>query len=266
MHSGMVRIAISNYGDADLIVSPSEPRTDHALELRWHEPRRPLPVKLIQGPRRPASEVQPLLSPPWLATGPIGQPFDFCGHGRRLLEDMVARTPDLAHVRLPQILIGVLQARNGRPHGLQARVTPLRFPHGRLQRRRRDTVYQVQRYFLGEHEFLYLMTFCLPRFQNQSFNDKVITLFHELFHLGPEFNGDLRRHEGRYQLHTHSQRCYDRYMADLARAYLQSKPNPDLHAFLHLSFAQLQHRHGAVAGIVVPRPKVIPVRSIPVDR
>jgi hypothetical protein len=48
-------------------------------------------------------------------------------------------------------------------------------------------------------------------------------------------------------------------MADLARSYLASGADPELHAFLRLNFAQLQHRHGRVVGVVVPRPKLIPI-------
>jgi predicted metallopeptidase len=244
-----------------VVLSRSKEKDSHILELRWQEPHDPLPVRLIRGAHRSAPATNHLGSPPWITTGPVGQPFHFCTHVRRLLEDIVARTPEFKHIHVPQLLVGTLQARNGRAHGLQARVTPLRFPHGELQRRRRNANFQVQRYFLGDHEFLYVMTFCLPRFQNQDFDDKLITLFHELYHIGPEFNGDLRRHQGRCQLHTRSQRHYDKHMAGLAREYLAGHPNPDLHAFLRLDFAQLLHRHGAVAGIAVPRPKMIPLQG-----
>jgi hypothetical protein len=113
--------------------------------------------------------------------------------------------------------------------------------------------------FVGGREMLYLMTFCLPRFLNQAFDDKFVTLFHELFHIGPAFDGDLRRHAGRYAVHSGSQRRYDEHMAELARAYLAAGPDPDLHAFLRLNFAQLRARHGSVVGVVVPRPKLVPV-------
>jgi hypothetical protein len=231
----------------------------YALTLRWDEPHNPLPVRLMRGRQRPSAESYMWHSPPWIATGTLLQPFDFCAHVRRLLEDIVARMPEFSHIQVSRLLVGALQARNAHSHGLQARVTPLRFPHGHLQRQRRGTTFQVQRYFLGDHEFLYLMTFCLPRFLDQDFDDKFITLFHELYHIGPEFNGDLRRHNGRYQLHTHSQRHYDKHMAGLARDYLATRPDPDLHGFLRLNFAQLEQRHGAVTGIVVPRPKVVPL-------
>jgi hypothetical protein len=198
-------------------------------------------------------------APPWIDSGPTDRPFDFVGRVRVLLEDIVRRCPEVAHVQVPRVLVAVTQARSPRVHGLQARVTPLRFARGELTRPRRGVTYQVQRYFLGEHEFLYLLTFCLPRFLDQGFDEKLITLFHELYHIGPGFDGDLRRHDGRYALHTHRRCDYDRRMAELARAYLATAPDPALHGFLRLNFVQLRARHGAVHGVVVPRPKIIPL-------
>jgi hypothetical protein len=229
------------------------------LVLRWKEPGNPLPLRVIRRPHRARPRMLGTDSPPWLSTGPLEQPFDFCGHIRRLCIDLVRRCSELAHVKIERLLFAVTQARSGRAHGLQARVTPLRFRNGQLTRERRGVTYQVQRYFLGSQEFLYLVTFCLPRFLEQGFDEKLITLFHELYHISPLFDGDLRRHNGRYALHSRSQREYDQRMADLARGYLAGKPDPTLHSFLRLDFAQLQRRHGSVVGVVVPRPKVIPV-------
>ena len=106
---------------------------------------------------------------------------------------------------------------------------------------------------------LYLVTFCLPRFLEQKFDDKLITLFHELYHIGAAFDGDLRRHEGRYAYHSHSKCRYDAHMAQLARAYLSNGADQPLFSFLRLDFGQLEHRHGSVVGVVVPRPRLLPV-------
>jgi len=244
-------------GGWDVPAKPGKPgwTREHALELRW---RGQPPVRQLRsvtmGSLLHIHEANPAFD-----SGPVNQPFDFCGRARRLLEDVVRRTPSLAHVQVNRILLAATQARSARVHGLQARVTPLRFARGELTRQRHGVPYQVQRYFVDDHEFLYLLTFCLPRFLNQDFDDKLVTMLHELYHISSAFDGDLRRHDGRYQLHTHSQRAYDCQMAGLARAYLAANPDPALNAFLRLNFAQLQKRHGSVLGIVVPRPKIIPL-------
>jgi hypothetical protein len=230
------------------------------LELRWSAADNPLPLRWVRWPARTRRQTVGLEAPPWLATGPADQPFDFSGHVRELCADIVRHCDELKHIDVSRLLFGMTQARSGQRHGLQARVTPMRFRHGRLTRKRREGgFYQVQRYFVEGREMLYLVTFCLPRFLDQDFDDKFITLFHELYHISPNFDGDLRRHEGRCALHTHSKRLYDAHMAHLARAYLSNGAKRSVHAFLRLNFAQLQHRHGAVGGVVVPRPRLLPI-------
>ncbi len=227
--------------------------------LRWRQPDQPLPVRAVQLPRRARPRTLGLETPAWLDTGPVDRPFDFCAHVRRLCADVVQRCADLRHIDIGRLLFGMTQARSAQPHGLQARVTPLRFRGGDLVRRRKGVPYQVQRYVVDDREMLYLVTFCLPRFLDQDFDDKFVTLFHELYHISPSFEGDLRRHEGRYALHSHSKRDYDVHMAQLAREYLNSGPDRSLYSFLRLNFAQLQHRHGSVVAVVVPRPRLLPL-------
>jgi hypothetical protein len=246
------------------VASGLQPVEDRVLSrlpyvLSWNDPVNPLPVRAVQAPARRPTRWPPLDPPPWLPTGPEGQPFCFCEHMRRLCADIVTRCEPLRHIDVARLLFGMTQARNHRTHGLQARVTPLRFRDGHLVRRRRGTPYQVQRYVVNNQDMLYLVTFCLPRFLDQAFDDKLITVFHELYHISPEFNGDLRRHNGRYTVHSHSQKRYDEHMAHLARCYLNDGADPGLHAFLRLDFAQLQQRHGSIVGVIVPRPKLVPV-------
>jgi hypothetical protein len=230
------------------------------LVVCWHGTTRPVPLCRVRAGRRHPILPRGHEAPPWLETGPAGNAFDFCGHIRRLCEDIAARCESLKHVDVSRILFGFTQARNGRSHGLQARVTPLRFRNGSLTRRHRGVPFQVQRYFVDDREILYVITFCLPRFLDRDFDDKFVTLFHELYHISPTFDGDLRRHHGRYDVHTSSQQRYDQEMAELAREYLSNGADRSRHAFLRLSFAQLLQRHGSVIGLKVPRPKLIPLR------
>ena len=246
-----------------------------AFVRSWNDPTNPLPTRAIHAPPRTSgvahsrraggghalrhAAVHASEQPPWIQTGPRDRPFDFCAAAHRLCADIIRSCAELRHIDVSRLLFSVTQARNGRCHGLQARVTPLRFQEGMLVRRRGNRAYQVQRYFVADREMLYVVSFCLPRFLDQDFDDKFITLFHELYHINPLFNGDLRRHAGRCSVHSRSQRGYDEQMAHLARRYLAGGADPALHAFLRLNFAQLEHRHGRVVGVIVPRPKLIPV-------
>jgi hypothetical protein len=135
----------------------------------------------------------------------------------------------------------------------------MRFAGGALVQRRRGRLYQVQRYWIAGIEQFYLVTFCLPRFLDQTFEEKFVTIFHELYHVSPAFNGDLRRHAGRCCLHTTSQKQFDRSMAELAAAYLRGGADPELYTFLRYNFAQLRRHTDGVVGQVLPMPKLVPV-------
>jgi predicted metallopeptidase len=216
-------------------------------------------VREVHG-RRHGHSSRTFDAPPWFDSGEPDKPFHFSESLRLLCADIAAKYPPLAHIDVSRMIFAFAQARNQRSHGLQARVTPLRFHGGELSRTHRGIPYQVQQFFHDQREIFYIVTFCLPRFFNRDFDDKFVTIFHELFHISPEFNGDLRRHEGRYSVHTASRKRYDIEMMALAREYLHSGADPKLHGFLRLNFAQLRHRHGRVVGHVVPRPKLVPLR------
>jgi len=216
-----------------------------------------LPRRRFYGPRSASSGF--CMAPPYWESGPIERPFDICRHLARLSAAVCASCNDLRHIDLSRVLITVTSARSRRSSGLQARVTPLRFHHGKLVRPQRGVHYQVQRHVVEGREILYLMTFCLPRFLDLDFDEKFITLFHELFHIGPKFDGDLRRHDGRYHVHSHSKTKYDEQMAGFVRQYLSNGADPALHSFLRLNTAQLLHRHGSITGIALPRPKLLPL-------
>jgi predicted metallopeptidase len=236
-----------------------------ALPLAYHwDANRPPPRLALKLSDRRTIPVPP--PPPWVITGPETRPFDFSTAMHWLCEDVVRRSPAFAHIDLRRILFTIIKARNGRRHGLQARVTPMRFQRGALATIHRGTAYQVQRFVMEGREILYLVTFCLPRFLNRDFHDKLVTLFHELYHISPAFDGDLRRHEGRYSAHTCSQKKYDAHMSQMVTAYLKDGADTARHAFLRLSFAQLSRRHGSVVGLHLPRPKLVPVPFTPPRR
>lgn len=187
--------------------------------------------------------------------------FDFCGAMRRLCNDAVARTPELSHVRMDQIAVVYAQARRRVLHGLQAKLTPLRFENGSLTTRRGSTTWTVRRMFVGEHELFYILTFYLPRFLDQPLEEKLVTVFHELFHISPRFDGDIRRLEGRYHVHSHSQKEYDREMAVFAKRYLDAQPNDTVWGFLRDNFRTLHSRHNGVVGLKLPIPRLIPLND-----
>src|SRR5690606_28030364 len=125
------------------------------------------------------------------------------------------------HIDMGRVAIRFCQARIRSRHGIYASLTPLRFAGGELVTHRRGRVWTVERLFDDAgREMLYLLSFYLPRFMERPLEEKLSTIVHELWHIGPSFDGDLRRHPGRCYAHTHSQRQYDSLMDEMARKWL----------------------------------------------
>ncbi|HEY5310930.1 MAG TPA: hypothetical protein VIK18_00375 [Pirellulales bacterium] len=205
-------------------------------------------------------ERDPIIPPASASLGSGNRPgLDFTAHARRLCEDLSARLSELAHIDMRRVALRICQVRRRGLYGVQATLTPLRFAGGELETIRRGRRYTIQRLHDAEgREMLYLLSFYLPRFLDHTLEEKLATVCHELWHIGTEFDGDLRRHSGRCYAHGPSERDYHAAMIELARRWLGLNPPAELYAFLDGSFRQLVARYGRVYGIRIPTPRLIP--------
>ena len=138
----------------------------------------------------------------------------------------------------------------------------MRFAGGARVEQRRGRYYQSQTLHDDQgREMLYILSFCLPRFMDLGFREKLATILHELWHIGPRFDGDIRRHAGRCYAHSPSQQRYDAAMLQLADRWLASDPAPAIYAFLRGRFEDLRQQYGRVYGLKVTRPKLLPITA-----
>lgn len=162
---------------------------------------------------------------------------------------------------MSRVVVTYAQARSSVEWGMQAKLTPMRFENGKLTDERDGQVFTVQRIFHEQKEMLYVLTFYLPRFLNQSYNEKLVTVFHELYHISPQFDGDIRRFDGPCYMHTGSQAEYDRLMGKFVRQYLRSAAPEGLRRFMKYDFRGLQNSHGQVVGLRIPIPRIVRVEE-----
>ncbi len=191
--------------------------------------------------------------------GPLPAGFDFTLHMRRVCVDMVARLDRLGHIDMSRVAISFSQARKACRWGMYASLTPMRFAEGRRHAIRSGRKWCVQRLNgPGGLEMLYILNFYLPRFLNLPFREKLTTVMHELWHIGPRFDGDVRRFGGRCFAHGSSQRQYDALVETLVDRWLAARPPEPVCEFLRWEFRELVARHGRVYGRKIPTPKLLP--------
>lgn len=183
--------------------------------------------------------------------------FDICTALRRLCEDISQRSTVFRHVDMSRVAVTYAQTRSPVEWGMQAKLTPMRFEKGAMTCVREGKQWGAQRLYQDGKEMLYILTFYLPRFLNLSLEEKLVTVFHELYHISPDFDGDIRRFAGSCYMHSGSQADYDRQMAVYAKEYLAQLPKGQLPEYLQYDFSGLRRRYGVVVGLRLTVPRLI---------
>ena len=187
--------------------------------------------------------------------------FDFTHHMRLLCQDMVGRVDSLGHIEMARVAVSFSQTRRATTHGMYASLTPMRFADGKAHTIRRGKKWGVQRLDGPDgREMLYILNFYLPRFLDLAFREKLTTVMHELWHIGPKFDGDVRRFEGRCFAHGASQNRYDAMVDILIDQWMSAEPPESVCEFLRGGFRDLVARQGPVFGQKFPAPKLFPLK------
>jgi hypothetical protein len=185
--------------------------------------------------------------------------LDLSAASARLCQDLCRRLPELAHIDTDRLLFCLSRSRVAGTSGVYARIVPMRFADGlaTLDRRRgryRETYRMPTMNFQGR-DILYLIYLLTPRFLRLSFQQKLCTIIHELYHISPACDGDIRRLPGRNFAHGASRRRFDERIEQFGAAYLATSPDPQLLAFLHSDEATWQKGELRLTGLSVPLPR-----------
>ena len=191
-----------------------------------------------------------------------------------LMEDVVRRTPRLSFIDFREVLVF---GRFGRSDadGAFATCHCLTLPEsepgyyfwrdrstGELTRRSEWFVMKSPEVCIGTNKIKYLISFVLPRFCDQTlarsrkadlypgaqgWMAKLDTVVHELYHIDPDETGIRRvsRADGTYSPRSHGPLYYEE-VAEMVRAYLSTRPDPELYSFLEHDFSTLTARFGGV--------------------
>jgi hypothetical protein len=178
----------------------------------------------------------------------------------RLIAHIAGHVEEFGHIDPRRVLVCVSSTRSGGVHGTYAKIHPLRFEDGtRCKTIRHGTGRHDYEMPLITHrgvEMLYVVYFLVPRFLNLPFREKLITLFHELFHISAEFNGDIRRFPGKNYAHGSSARKYNAYMGKLVDAYLGKLTDNGMLSFLEGDMEEIRGRFKAIVGRKMAAPRI----------
>ena len=185
--------------------------------------------------------------------------FDFTKAMERLVRHIVEVCPEFAHVQPDNLIIAHIRTRSPGTHGVYASVQPLRFEGGEPTIMKRGRTFAMPQVMHCGHEILYIIYFALPRFINLSYEEKLTTVFHELYHISPKFNGDIRRFKGKNFAHGHSRKVYNEKMQTFVNNYMSKPATDEYTEFLKMDFEKMSAEYGRIIGTKVkpPRPRLV---------
>ncbi len=100
-----------------------------------------------------------------------------------------------------------------------------------------------------------------PRFMDElSLREKIETAMHELYHISPQFNGDVRRFPGRNWQHG-SKEEYEAKSRRLADEWLSHDPKPQIYDFLRYKVHDFYEKFGGLYGTKFGNIPLIPIQE-----
>jgi len=174
-----------------------------------------------------------------------------------LCRSLVETLPELGHVDADRVLFTFSRSRRPGRGGLLARITPLRGEAGsRLLERRRGRfveTWEVPRVLHEGREIYYLITLLMPRFLHLEPRERLVTILHELWHISPACDGDIRRFPGRRFAHGDKRHGFHELVEALGARYLNARP--ELPPLLTLSEADWLSGTCRLRGLRIRRPQ-----------
>ncbi len=178
----------------------------------------------------------------------------------RLIRDITLQVREFNHIDPSLVLVCVASARGGGVHGTYAKIHALRFPGGErtaeLRRGRERATCTMPTVTHRGVEMLYVVYFLVPRFLNLSPREKLITIFHELYHISPRFDGDIRRFPGKNYAHGSSRKNYNTLVAGMVDDWLKKLNGIALPDFLQEDMESIRAKYRVIVGRKLAAPRI----------
>lgn len=186
------------------------------------------------------------------------QTIDITTQLESLLADLCARLPEFAHIDTRRVLLCLTRTRRRAAGGTFAKIIPMRFRDGSPLVHERGVTYALPQIPTADGDILYLIYLYIPRFFEQPFERRLLTLVHELYHIAPAFDGTIRL-VGR-RAHGASREQFNANLQPLVEQYLSAAPDALL-APLRLDLPTLS-RSAILIGRALPLPKAVRLHAI----
>lgn len=163
-----------------------------------------------------------------------------------VIHDMIQNTDEFKNFDLNKILICCASNRKDCRGATYGKLLPLRFKDGAEIIKHNGKFYTIPKVKFNNTDILYVIYFYTPKFFSLSAKDKVNVMFHELYHINPEFNGDIRR-MGKYKAaHGHSRKSFEEKYIEYADNFFDKIEDAPYYNFLKMDTHEIHKQFKTV--------------------
>lgn len=176
-----------------------------------------------------------------------------------LIQQISLRFDSFSHIDSKRILVCVGSNRTGgRGGGIYGKLVPLKFKDGAEMLKFNGRYYAMPRIIENGLPLQYVLYFYTPKFFNLRAFEKIKVIFHELYHISPKFNGDIRR-MGKVKLaHGSSKKKFDSYFEAEAKIFFDQLATTEYMNILDMNSRALQKEYSVYARrMKIPKPVII---------
>jgi predicted metallopeptidase len=152
-----------------------------------------------------------------------------------IIHDMIKATEEFKSFDFNKIIICCASNRKDFKGATYGKLLPLRFEDGSEIIRHQGKYYTIPKVIINDMEILYIIYFYVPKFFNLSVKDKIKVMFHELYHISPDFNGDIRRMGKFKSAHGHSRKAFEEKYIEYAELFFKDIKNTPYYNFLSMN-------------------------------
>lgn len=147
-----------------------------------------------------------------------------------LIKIVVEAVPEFRFYDVNRMVISIGASRSKGPGGIYAHIVPLRYQGGSYYRRGKRWgqqglfFYDSPQIVRDNPEALYMVTFMLPKFFRVKAQERLETIVHELYHIHPNFRGDLRKFSPPHVHHGPTPKKFQKKVEELTETALKEMP------------------------------------------
>ena len=176
-----------------------------------------------------------------------------------IIEIIIQKTAIFKHVDAGRVLICATSNRKNSRGGTYGKLVPLKFRDGESIQKYNGRYYTIPRILNNGIPQLYIIYFYMPKFFDLNPYEKLRVIFHELYHINEEFNGDIRRMGEVKKAHGFSSKRFNSLFEDALNRfheYITAAPDAE---FLKMDTAYLKKEYNKIycRRLKLPKPVIL---------